>query len=252
MSKKAVSKYTLPITLTMLSLILYVIRWTAFSGEALHNEMVRFLIGDLAFLFLQVLIVTLLLEAMLRKREREAFKEKLNMIVGAFFSETGFDLLRMIVRIDRTLPQIKPSIAPVAHWSEADYLSARTIFREYEAVLEPQSEQLAELRSYLHARKDSILMLLTNQALLEHEQFTDLLWSITHLAEELEARSDLLHLPDSDVSHLTVDILRAYRLLGDEWLDYLAHLKKNYPYLFSLALRNSPLEAHPHPEITTV
>jgi len=31
-------------------------------------------------------------------------------------------------------------------------------------------------------------------------------------------------------------------LLVHEWLDYMKYLKKNYPYLFSLAVRTNPFD----------
>jgi len=36
---------------------------------------------------------------------------------------------------------------------------------------------------------------------------------------------------------------RVYGLLVPEWLAYMKHLKKNYPYLFSLAMRTNPFDA---------
>ena len=39
---------------------------------------------------------------------------------------------------------------------------------------------------------------------------TDLLWAVTHLAEELHARGDFDHLPATDRAHLVVDVKRAY------------------------------------------
>ncbi|MEI6727941.1 MAG: hypothetical protein WCN81_17205, partial [Actinomycetes bacterium] len=72
--------------------------------------------------------------------------------------------------------------------------------------------------------------------------FTDLLWAVTHVAEELHARGDFEHLPDPDRAHLAVDVKRAYTLLGIQWLDYLRHLQTQYPFLFSLAVRTNPLD----------
>ena len=37
---------------------MYAIRYWVFPGSALHNEMWRFLVGDVAFLFVQVLLLT--------------------------------------------------------------------------------------------------------------------------------------------------------------------------------------------------
>jgi hypothetical protein len=69
-----------------------------------------------------------------------------------------------------------------------------------------------------------------------------LLWAVTHLAEELKARSSLDNLPQNDLIHLSGDIQRFYDHLASEWLDYAEHLKANYPYLFSLVLRTHPFQ----------
>ncbi|MDZ4063823.1 MAG: hypothetical protein U1E22_04060, partial [Coriobacteriia bacterium] len=81
-----------------------------------------------------------------------------------------------------------------------------------------------------------------------HRSFTDCLWAIFHLSEELERRGDFGELPDSDLLHLTGDIKRAYAALAVEWLDYAQHLQTAYPYLFSLAVRTNPLD--PNASIT--
>ena len=61
-----------------------------------------------------------------------------------------------------------------------------------------------------------------------------------HLTDELAHRPSLADIPDSDLHHLNGDAERAYRLLVKEWVDYLHHLKRDYPYLFSLAVRTNP------------
>jgi hypothetical protein len=41
---------------------------------------------------------------------------------------------------------------------------------------------------------------------------------------------------------LAGDITRSYRLVLREWVSYMQHLKNNYPYLFSLAMRTNPFD----------
>jgi hypothetical protein len=62
------------------------------------------------------------------------------------------------------------------------------------------------------------------------------------LTEELGARTDVALLSDTDREHLAIDIRRAYVTLISEWLCYMKHLKKEYPYLFSLAARTNPFD----------
>jgi hypothetical protein len=41
-----------------------------------------------------------------------------------------------------------------------------------------------------------------------------------------------------------------YVLLVSEWLDYMQHLKRNYPYLFSLAIRTNPFDPEASPVVS--
>ena len=65
-----------------------------------HSEMWRFLIGDVAFLFVQVLLLTFFIDRLLKQREREAMLQKLNMVIGAFYSQIGTQLMGMIASYD--------------------------------------------------------------------------------------------------------------------------------------------------------
>ena len=74
-----------------------------------------------------------------------------------------------------------------------------------------------------------------------------MLWAVFHLTDELAHRKDLMRLPDTDYQHL--DIKRAYRQLILQWMDYMKHLKQDYPYLFSLAMRTNPFDADASVEV---
>jgi hypothetical protein len=47
-----------------------------------------------------------------------------------------------------------------------------------------------------------LLGLMANPNLLEHESFTDLLWAVFHLTDELTHREDVSALADADLEHL--------------------------------------------------
>ncbi|MBN2072884.1 MAG: hypothetical protein JW770_02935 [Actinobacteria bacterium] len=46
-----------------------------------------------------------------------------------------------------------------------------------------------------------------------------------------------------------VDVTRAYGYLVHEWICYMNHIRKNYPYLFSLAMRTKPFDEKASPVI---
>ncbi len=88
---------------------------------------------------------------------------------------------------------------------------------------------LENLRSFLVSERMFLLRLLENPNLLEQESFTEQLWAVFHVADELQSRTDLAHLPGGDYRHLAGDAGRAYSALTSEWLKYMAHLLKRYP-----------------------
>jgi len=241
---------TLALSLLGVSFLLYATRWTLFPSWATRNEMWRFFLGDIAFLFVQVVLVTLVLDGMLRRRQSEEMLTKLNMVIGAFFSEAGTDLLGQIARADSRLVEVRDDLVPTMSWSPADYDRSKAAFTAHKPKIDLSSCDLEHLRDSLAAERGFLIGLLGNQNLLEHETFTDLLWALTHLGEELTVRPDLSALGTADSVHIAGDVKRAYTLLGTEWLAYLRHLQVQYPFLFSLAVRTNPLDAQAQVEVT--
>ena len=119
-------------------------------------------------------------------------------------------------------------------------LQASAAGLDYE--VDSMSGDLNEIKEFLIGNRDFMLRLLENPLLLEHESFTDLLWAVFHLTEELANRPTLSGLPEADYGHLAGDMGRAYGRLVREWIGYMDHLRQNYPYLFSLALRTNPFD----------
>ena len=47
-----------------------------------------YLLGDIGFMFLEVALVTLVIDRLLHKRAQMAQEHKMNMVIGAFFQRT--------------------------------------------------------------------------------------------------------------------------------------------------------------------
>jgi hypothetical protein len=205
------------------------------------------MIGDIAFVFIEVLMVTLIIHRLLNVREKRSMLEKLNMIIGAFFSEVGTSLLTYLSDFDTELDNIKKELVFNTSWSGKEFLTVRKNLKNFSYEVEIRKINLEYLRNFLIEKRGFLVRLLENPNLLEHESFTNLLWAVFHMTEELSARKDIKQLPDTDYKHLTIDIKRAYTLLVREWIDYMEHLKNNYPYLFSLAMRTNPFDEKASP-----
>ena len=213
------------------------------------NYMLRLFLAQLGFLPISVLLVTIILNQLLGLRAKAAKLAKLNMVIGAFFSEVGGALLKTLSACDQRLPDFQSRVAHISHWTGADFAGFSQGLAEGDFDLQLQEADLEALRDFLLQKRDFLLRLLENPNLLEHDSFSSLLLAVFHLTEELAQRTDLHRLTVSDKEHLAGDVQRGYVLLIKEWLAYMAHLKTRYPYLFSLALRTNPFDPFATPEI---
>lgn len=186
-------------------------------------------------------------EMLLNRREQRIRRQKLNMVIGLFFSEIGTQLLSFFSKFDPKLENIRNDLIVTTKWSDSEFASVMNRLRTYSYDIDIFRGELTELRVFLKRKGDFLIRLLENPLMLEHENFTDLLMAVFHLREELLSRNDLKQLPESDYAHLSVDIKRAYDLLIHHWIEYMKHLKSEYPYLFSHAMRTNPFDPNASP-----
>ena len=199
--------------------------WSISPCSATPATLVFNLGVGIVFVPVQVLLVTLIIERLLNEREKQALIKKLNMVIGAFMSEVGAGFLRRVDSFCGEEPDLARNLAVTEAWGKAHYRQAARFAEDLPGHLTADAAALAELRDFLLARRPFVLGLLQNPNLLEHDSFTDLLWAICHLTEELEAREDFPTLPATDLQHLYGDIRRANSLLIREWLGYMHHLQ---------------------------
>lgn len=231
------SPYFLALCFVAASCLFYFFHW-----EVFHNKHDLFFYTglDIAFLPVQVLLVTMVIQKLLERREKQALLKKLNMVIGAFQSEVGGVLLAVFSQADPHMLTIRNELMVNGRWSDKEFHRMAERFKGYNFEIDISKVNLDELRTFLLEKRDFLLRLLENPNLLEHETFTELLQAVFHLVEELSFRQDATGLPDSDRAHLAGDMKRVYGLLARDWLAYIEHLKRDYPYLFSLAIRMNP------------
>jgi len=194
---------------------------------------------DLTLIPVQVLVVTLLFDQLLKQHEKKAMLGKLNMVIGVYFSETGTRMLQQLMTFKAGGSDCQ-AMAVTTTWTDRDYAAAAARMSDMAVDLVGREADLEQLRDFLIGRRQFLLGLLENPNLLEHESFTQLLWAVFHLTEELAARPSLRDLPSTDLHHLAGDMKRAANLNVTAWLAYMQHLQRAYPYLFSLAVRINP------------
>jgi len=206
------------------------------------DDTLFYMVQDLAFVPVQTLLVTVILNELFKRREKAAMQKKMNMVVGAFFSEAGTGLLHLLSAFDARPEGLSDKLLFNSEWTAKDFKGAIRSVAAHEFRIDSGRGDLAALRVFLTERRQFMLGLLENPNLLEHETFTELLWGVFHLTEELANRRDVGALPDTDRSHLAGDIKRAYALVLVEWLAYNRHLKEDYPYMYSFVVRTNPFD----------
>ncbi|WBW98413.1 hypothetical protein [Oceanirhabdus sp. W0125-5] len=222
--------------LVLLSVVLYSLHYVIFHDA---HHLFIFMLGELAFLPLEVFIVGLGLEKIMEKREKAHLIEKLNMIIGVFFTEVGTELLEKLTLCDNKMCKFKTNLKITKEWSDRDFKEALEVTKNYNFEIDFDVKDLQEIKRFLCSKRDFLLKLLENPNILEHDSFTYFLTAVFHLEEELNFR-DISNLSLEEKEHIKEDIIRVYSSIIGQWILYMKHLKDNFPFLFNSALLTNP------------
>lgn len=239
--KKPFGKLAVAAVLTGFSILFYWLQITIFHRP---DQSGFYFFQDLAFLPLQVLFVTLILDGIMKAREKRERLDEINIVVSAFFSELGSEAIRRMNPFITNPEGILDRLQISGAYAPGDFKGTADAVMRYPFHADSRAGNLMETSDFLYGKKDLILGMFQNPNLLENNRFTSMLWAVYHVMDEFKNRDGFSSLPGTDLDHLSVDIERAYRLLVVEWIFYMKHLNEKYPYLFSLALRKSPFSGN--------
>ena len=202
---------------------------------------VEYIFNSFGFLFINVLLVTLVINELLSRRARNARLEKLNMVIGIFFTEVGNELLKRIIQADPESTAFGSSFV-LQGKEHPDEKAMERVVSDHRFQIQHEKIDFKEIQDFLQEKCNFLLRLMENPVMLEHQSFTALLQAAFHLTAELGHREVIDRLSASDQAHLAGDISRVYRALAYEWVHYMGYLNRNYPYLYSLAVRTNPFD----------
>jgi len=214
--------------LVLLSLTMFFIHYLIF-GQLENTE--YYSIMNLCFIPINILAVTLVFEKLVERRARLERVSKLNMLVGLFFSDIGFTLLKLIVAGDQKIQSLGLDFT--------DLKSCETKLKSHDHQVIFEKVNYSELKELVIGARDILSSLISNESILEHETFADLLMSLMHLRDEIIFIKYTELTPD-DCAHLKGDLIRVYENLTFQWINYLSHLKQFYPYQYSGAIKFNP------------
>lgn len=207
-----------------------------------HNPHETFFLiaQDMAFLPVEVVLISFILEKYLNRREKQEKFRKMQVVISAFYTDVGSQLIQNFSRFNSNFQILKEQFNFEKDLIRHDKERILNLVCNFDYAMDSRVGDLAELKKSLITIKPYILRMFENPNLMEHDHFTDMLWSVYHVLDELENRDSFTELPANDMNHLSTDIKRAYQLVIKEWVEYMIHVNKEYPYLYSLANRKNP------------
>lgn len=120
-------KIKLGILLLIASFLFYIFAYFTFHDL---EHILFYIVIDLAFIPIDILIVALVIENIISKKEKEVILEKLDMILGVFFSEIGTKFLAKFSLLHQNEEKIQQELSNIGNWNDKDYKNFLKSFKE--------------------------------------------------------------------------------------------------------------------------
>lgn len=224
--------------LILLSVLLHYVHYLIFKD--LHHTLIFFM-ADIAFIPMEVFFSYFVFDRLLEKREKLHVLERLNILIGVFFTEIGTQFLREIVRGDKNKKLFKKDYCEDYFFNKENFNELEKDILVYDYNIDINKINVDKLKIELDNTKDLLITLVTNESLHDHGTFTEMLLSLMHLKEELDTRWNE-KIEEYEKNHLEKDIIVAYKYLAIEWWQYMNYLSENYPNLYVKALIENPFD----------
>ena len=234
---KLKSSFQIVLLLSILSLFIYAVQLVVFDSA---RDTGFYILQDLAFLPLQIAIVTVVLGRYLKSREKNERLKRISMVINAFFSEVGEEILKGLTGFSKDFGDISENLNVQTNWADNMFLKTVRYLKNLDIQINNSKEQLETLKVIMKSKRDFLIRMIENPNLLEHDTFTDMLLAVFHVTEELLARDGFEDESKADMELLSNDIQRAFKALLIQWVEYMRHLHSEYPYLYSLEVRKNP------------
>lgn len=203
-----------------------------------------YLLADIAFVPLEIFLVTMVMDRLLESREKEGRLKKMHMLIGLYYQELGLSLLKTLVLADGKRADFQGPCEVGMNWQTKDFRNLEKWLGERKMEINPEAIDYDQMLILLNQSKELMVSLIANPTLLEHENFSELLMAVNHLRDELTLRNHMKGTENykPDYKHWKVDMERVYHLSAVQWIRYIEHLKNDYPFLYNAARVTNPFE----------
>lgn len=226
----------LGVMLSMFSAVLYFVNYLVF-GDASH--LIKGFTEELAFMPVYVFITAVVAERLLWQSEKNEISRRTNALVGTFFNEMGYDIFKILIKYDSNFALLKANIKFDNGWNPSTVKRIHKFAEDYTYGAPNGIGDILEFGDLLLAKKDFMLILMSNGSLIEKDEFSKLMLAINHIHEALKTMCDLSSMSKDLIDHLHDDLQNVYRYLIGVWASYLAIIDKEDQYLYKLAVEQS-------------
>lgn len=210
----------------------------------LHNkdDIITSIMDNIISVPFNVLITGILFDYILNRKTRKIEEEKIDMVIGIFYTEVGNELLKMMTKADECIELVRSDLLATYDWEEENYENAIKILDQMDYCVDIDKIDISEMKLLLDKSTPLIIDLLSGNVLKNKIDFTEIVVSVFHLRCEFNERIIQDELEEYEKEHLIDDIEVAYKLLAKRWYQYIYILQKEHPQLFVKALINSPFD----------
>ncbi len=219
------------------SALLYAIHYLIFRD--LHHLAI-FGLHELAFVPLEVILVTLGLDKLVEKTHREEARSKVSIIETLYFNESGGTMLRYLTSFDPDAARLRELLQVTENWRSSDFRQAIRQLKSYPFLLDLDRIDFFGLHYHLSQRHEYYRSMLENPALTQSEAFTEMIMKIYLLWEELDGRTNLYQLPEKDRNYLAELLHEIYRELTEYWLDNVYNHSIHNRFRLHRAIESNP------------
>ena len=144
-------------SLIMLSAAVYGIHYLIFRDA---RYIFSYLISDTAFVFLEVFLVTMVVHNLLAQREKQALFKKMNMVIGAFFSQVGKELVKFCVAFDAQGEELAAKFIVRNEWTAKQFKDLQKEISGFSCAVDCHKGDLEGLKLFLVKNRGFLLALL--------------------------------------------------------------------------------------------
>ncbi len=200
-----------------------------------------YIFQDMAFMPFTIAIATIVVGEVMDAREKRERMEKTRMLTSNFFTEMGVSLMRVLISAADYGEGVQKVFGENMVHDDQSLLQAKDVLHRCKVHVSLTKEVYEAAKKIIMERRTTLLVISSNPLLLDHEDFTEMLWSIFHLIDEFQLRNNFNELTEEDRHHLENDFSNLLKGLLVCWTSNMLFVKETYPNFYNTAMNKMAL-----------